>query len=141
MAKPRKVIIPCAVTGAIHTPTMSPHLPITPEEIADAAIGAAEAGAAVIHLPARNPETGRPDPTPEAFRRLLPRIKQRTNAVINLTSGGSPTMRVEERVMPAAHFKPEVASLNMGSMKFALYPILNRYKEFKHDWENHYLDA
>jgi len=119
MAK-HKVIITCAVTGAIHTPSMSPHLPITPEEIADAAVGAAEAGAAVIHLHARDPKTGRPDQTPEAFGRFLPRIKQRTNAVINLTSGGSPTMRVEERVMPAAHFKPEVASLNMGSINFAL---------------------
>ena len=140
MAK-HKVIITCAVTGAIHTPSMSPHLPITPEEIADAAVGAAEAGAAVIHLHARDPKTGRPDQTREAFGRSLPRIKQRTNAVINLTSGGSPTMRVEERVMPAAHFKPEVASLNMGSINFALYPMLNRYKEFKHDWEKPYLES
>ncbi len=120
---------------------MSPHLPITPEQIADAAIGAAEAGAAIVHLHARNPETGRPDQSPEAFGRFLPRIKQRTNAVINLTSGGSPTMRVEERVMPAATFKPEVASLNMGSMNFALFPMLNRYKEFKHDWEKPYLEG
>src|SRR5258707_11617104 len=100
MAK-HKVIITCAVTGAIHTPSMSPHLPITPEEIADAAVGAAEAGAAVIHLHARDPKTRRPDPTPEAFGRLLPRIKQRPNAGINPTSGGSPTMRGEERGMPA----------------------------------------
>jgi uncharacterized protein (DUF849 family) len=141
MAKNNRVIITCAITGAIHTPTMSPHLPITPEQIADAAIGAAEAGAAIIHLHARNPETGRPDQSPEAFGRFLPRIKQRTNAVINLTSGGSPTMRVEERVTPAANFKPEVASLNMGSMNFALYPMLNRYKEFKHDWEKTYLEG
>src|SRR5215813_1970814 len=111
MATKNKVIITCAVTGAIHTPTMSPHLPITPEQIADAAIGAADAGAAVIHLHARNPETGRPDQTPEAFARFLPRIKQGTNAVINITSGGSPYMKVEERVLPAATFKPEVASL------------------------------
>ena len=141
MAKPRKTIITCAVTGAIHTPTMSPYLPITPEEIADAAVGAAEAGAAIIHLHARNPENGRPDQTPEAFGRFLPRIKQRTNAVVNLTSGGSPTMRVEERVKPAATFKPEVASLNMGSMNFGLYPMLARYKEFKFDWEKPYLEA
>jgi uncharacterized protein (DUF849 family) len=140
MAK-NKVIITCAITGAIHTPTMSPHLPITPEQIADAAIGAAEAGAAIIHLHARNPETGRPDQSPEAFGRFLPRIKQRTNAVINLTSGGSPTMRVEERVMPAANFKPEVASLNMGSMNFGLFPMLARYKEFKHAWEKPYLEG
>ncbi|HEY2135981.1 MAG TPA: 3-keto-5-aminohexanoate cleavage protein [Xanthobacteraceae bacterium] len=140
MAK-NKVIITCAITGAIHTPTMSPHLPITPEQIADAAIGAAQAGAAIVHLHARNPETGRPDQSPEAFMRFVPRIKQRTNAIINLTSGGSPTMRVEERVMPAATLKPEVASLNMGSMNFALYPMLGRYKEFKHDWEQPYLEG
>jgi uncharacterized protein (DUF849 family) len=137
----RKVIITCAVTGAIHTPTMSPHLPITPDEIADAAIGAAEAGAAIIHLHARNPQNGRPDQTPEAFMRFLPRIKQQSNCVINLTSGGSPTMKVEERVRPAAELKPEVASLNMGSINFALYPMLNRYKEFKHDWERPYLES
>src|SRR6202163_3726741 len=140
MAK-NKVIITCAITGAIHTPTMAPHLPITPEQIADSAIGAAEAGAAIVHLHARNPETGRPDQSPEAFMRFVPRIKQRTNAVINLTSGGSPTMRVEERVMPASTLKPEIASLNMGSMNFALYPMLNRYKEFKHDWEQPYLES
>jgi uncharacterized protein (DUF849 family) len=137
----RKVIITCAVTGAIHTPTMSPHLPITPDEIADAAIGAAEAGAPIIHLHARNPQNGRPDQTPEAFMRFLPRIKQQSNCVINLTSGGSPLMKVEERVRPAAELKPEVASLNMGSINFALYPMLNRYKEFKHDWERPYLEG
>ncbi|HEU5275435.1 MAG TPA: 3-keto-5-aminohexanoate cleavage protein [Xanthobacteraceae bacterium] len=140
MAK-NKVIITCAITGAIHTPTMSPHLPITPEQIADSAIGAAEAGAAIVHLHARDPKTGRPDQSPEAFLRFVPRIKQRTNAVINLTSGGSPTMRVEERVMPASTLKPEVASLNMGSMNFGLYPMLGRYKEFKHDWERPYLEG
>jgi len=140
MAK-NKVIITCAITGAIHTPTMSPHLPITPEQIADSAIGAAEAGAAIVHLHARDPKTGRPDQSPEAFLRFVPRIKQRTNAIINLTSGGSPTMRVEERVMPAATLKPEVASLNMGSMNFGLYPMLGRYKEFKHDWERPYLEG
>jgi uncharacterized protein (DUF849 family) len=120
---------------------MSPHLPITPEQIADAAIGAAEAGAAIVHLHARNPENGRPDQTPEAFGRFLPRIKQRSNCVINITSGGSPTMRVDERVKPAATFKPEVASLNMGSINFALFPMLNRYKEFKYDWEKPYLEG
>jgi uncharacterized protein (DUF849 family) len=137
----RKVVITCAVTGAIHTPTMSPHLPITPDEIAEAAIGAAEAGAAVIHLHARNPETGRPDQTPEAFMRFLPRIKQQSNCVINLTSGGAPRMLVEERVKPAATLAPEGASLNMGSINFALYPMLNRYKEFKYDWEREYLEG
>jgi len=136
-----KVIITCAITGAIHTPSMSPHLPITPDQIVDAAIGAAEAGAAIVHLHARNPETGRPDQSPDAFGRFVKRIKQRSNVVINLTSGGAPTMRVEERVSPAHTFKPEVASLNMGSMNFALYPMLGRYKDFKYDWEQPYLEG
>jgi uncharacterized protein (DUF849 family) len=137
----RKVIITCAVTGAIHTPTMSPHLPITPEEIADAAIGAAEAGAAIVHLHARNPKTGQPDQSPEAFAPFLKVIKQRSAAVINITTGGSPTMLVQERVKPAAHYAPEVASLNMGSMNFGLYPMLSRFKEFKFDWEKPYLEG
>ena len=137
----RKVIITCAVTGAIHTPTMSPYLPITPEEIADAAVGAAEAGAAIVHLHARNPQTGQPDQSPEAFAPFLKVIKQRSNAVINLTTGGAPTMLVQERVKPAAHYAPEVASLNMGSMNFGLYPMLNRFKEFKFDWEKPYLEG
>ena len=141
MAKASKVIITCAVTGAIHTPSMSPYIPITPDEIIEAAIGAAEAGAAVLHLHARNPEDGRPDQTPEAFGRFLPQIKQRTSAAINITSGGSPYMKVEERVLPAAKFKPEVASLNMGSINFGLYGMLDRYKEFKHDWEPEFLAA
>ena len=137
----RKVIITCAVTGAIHTPSMSPHLPVTPEEIAEAAIGAAEAGAAVVHLHARDPQTGKPDQSPEAFTPFLQVIKQRSNCVINITTGGAPTMLVEERVRPAAHYKPEVASLNMGSMNFGLYPMLNRFKEFKYDWELPYLEG
>jgi uncharacterized protein (DUF849 family) len=141
MAKSRKVIITCAVTGSIHTPSMSPHLPITPEEIADAAIGAAEAGAAVVHLHARNPQDGRPDQSPEAFAPFLKVIKQRSNVVVNITTGGSPTMSIEERVRPAATFKPEIASLNMGTMNFGLYPMLGRYKEFKYDWEAPYLEG
>jgi len=136
-----KVIITCAVTGAIHTPSMSPYLPVTPDEIAQAAIGAAEAGAAIVHLHARDPKTGKPDQTPEAFARFLPRIKQATNAVVNLTTGGAPYMTVAERVKPAETFKPEVASLNMGSMNFGLFPMLNRFKEFKHDWEAPALEA
>jgi len=136
-----KVIITCAITGAIHTPSMTPHLPISPEHIAREAIAAAEAGAAILHLHARNPENGRPDQTPEAFARFLPEIKQGTNAVINITSGGSPYMRVEERVRPAAQFKPEVASLNMGSMNFGLYHLLNKYKTFQFDWEREHLEA
>ncbi len=135
------VIITCAVTGAIHTPTMSPHLPITPDEIVADAVGAAEAGASILHLHARDPETGKPDQTPEAFARFLPRVKQATDAVVNITTGGSPYMRVEERVLPAATYKPEVASLNMGSMNFGLYHLLDKYKEFKHDWEREHLEA
>lgn len=135
----KKVMITCAITGAIHTPSMSPYLPITAEEIADAAIEAADAGAALVHLHARNPETGAPDQSPEAFEPFLKVVKQRTDAVINITTGGAPTMLVEERVRPAEFFKPEVASLNMGSMNFGLYPMLNRFKEFKHDWEEPYL--
>ena len=141
MPEARKVIITCAVTGAIHTPSMSPHLPITPEEIADAAVGAAEAGAAIVHLHARDPVTGRPDQTPEAFARFLPVIKQRADCVVNLTTGGAPWMTVEERVRPAATLKPEVASLNMGSMNFGLFPMLARYKDLKHDWERPYLEG
>ncbi len=141
MSASGKVIITCAVTGAIHTPTMSPHLPITPDEIAKEAIAAAEAGAAILHLHARDPETGKPDQTPEAFARFLPRIKQGTDAAINITTGGSPYMRVEERVLPAAQFRPEVASLNMGSINFGLYHLLDKYKEFKFDWERQHLDS
>jgi uncharacterized protein (DUF849 family) len=141
VARARKVIITCAVTGSIHTPSMSPYLPITAEEIADAAIGAAEAGAAVVHLHARDPKDGRPDQSPEAFAPFLKVIKQRSNCVVNITTGGAPTMMVEERVRPAATFKPEVASLNMGTMNFGLYPMLERQKEFKHDWERPYLEG
>jgi uncharacterized protein (DUF849 family) len=141
MASKDRVIITCAVTGSIHTPTMSPHLPITPTEIADAAIGAAEAGAAIVHLHARDPRDGRPDQSPEAFAPFLKVIKQRTGVVVNITTGGAPTMSIEERVRPAATFKPEVASLNMGSMNFGLYPMLSRYKDFNYDWEKPYLEG
>jgi uncharacterized protein (DUF849 family) len=120
---------------------MSPYLPVTPDEIAADAHAAADAGAAILHLHARDPDTGKPDQTPEAFARFLPRIKQGTKAVINLTSGGSPFMRVEERIKPAAVFKPEVASLNMGSMNFGLFHLLDRYKEFKFDWERTHLES
>jgi len=136
-----KVIISCAITGAIHTPTMSPYLPITPEEISREALAAAKAGAAILHLHARDPETGKPDQSPEAFARFLPHLKQSTNAVINITSGGSPFMRVEERVLPAATFKPEIASLNMGSINFGLYQLVAKYKSFKFDWERPHLES
>ena len=130
-----KVIISCAVTGAIHTPSMSPYLPITADEIADAAIGAAEAGAAIIHLHARNPVDGRPDQNPDLFKPFLEVIRQRSDAVINLTTGGHPSMTLHERLRPATTFRPEVASLNMGTMGFGLFPMLDRYKDWKHEWE------
>ena len=141
MAQKRKVIITCAVTGSIHTPSMSPHLPVTGEEIADAAIGAAEAGAAIVHLHARNPKDGRPDQSPEAFEPFLRIIKQRSACVVNITTGRGQGMTLEQRVAPAAKFKPEVASLNMGSMNFGLYPMLARFKEFKHEWERAHLEG
>ena len=136
-----KVIISCAITGSIHTPSMSPHLPVTAQEIADSALGAAEAGAAIVHLHARDPETGKPVHTPEDFEPFLRVIKQRSDVVVNLTTGASPYMPVEYRVKPAEVWKPEVASLNMGSMNFGLFPMLKRYKEFKHAWEPEMLEA
>ena len=134
-----KVIITCAVTGAIHTPSMSPHLPITPDEIAEAAIGAAKAGAAVVHLHAREPKDGRPTQDPKMFMQFLPKIKAASDVVINLTTGGAPTMSIEDRLQPALQLKPEVASLNMGSMNFGLYEMIPRVKEWKYDWEKPYL--
>ena len=135
-----KVIITCAVTGSIHTPSMSPYLPVTPEEIAEAAIGAAEAGAAIVHLHARDPKDGRPTQDPDMFRQFLPTITKNSDVVVNITTGGAPTMSVEERLQPALQLKPELASLNMGSMNFGLYEMLNRFKDFKHDWEKPYLE-
>ncbi|HEY4374659.1 MAG TPA: 3-keto-5-aminohexanoate cleavage protein [Burkholderiales bacterium] len=135
----RKVIITCAVTGAIHTPTMSPYLPITPKEIADAAVEAAQAGASIVHLHARDPKTGQPTQDPKYFEEFAKDIKSRSDVVINFTTGGAPTMLVEERLQPTLKLKPEVASLNMGSMNFGLYPMLGRYKDWKHDWEEKYL--
>jgi uncharacterized protein (DUF849 family) len=139
-AKHNKVMITCAVTGAIHTPTMSPHLPITADQIADAALEAHAAGAALVHLHARDPINGRPDQRPEAFMPFLKRVKDNSNVVINITTGGAPTMSVEERLKPCAYFKPEVASLNMGSMNFGLFPMLARYPTFQFDWEKPYLE-
>lgn len=137
----RKVIITCAVTGSIHTPSMSPHIPVSAQEIADAAIGAAEAGAAIVHLHARNPENGLPDQSPQAFEPFLKAIKQGSDCIVNITTGGAATMTIQERMEPIVAFKPELASLNMGSMNFGLYPMLNRFKEFKHDWEHDYLEG
>src|ERR1700733_2041841 len=137
----RKVIISCAITGSIHTPSMSPHLPVTAAEMASSALAAAEAGAAIIHLHARDPKDGRPDQSPKAFEPFLRVIKQQSNVVVNLTTGGSPYMTVEERVRPAAVWKPEVASLNMGSMNFGLFPMLKRFKDFKYEWERAMLEG
>lgn len=141
MARSGKVIITCAVTGSIHTPTMSPYLPLTPDEVATQAINAAEAGAAILHLHARDPKDGRPTPDPAVFMQFLPRIKQATNAVINITTGGGHKMTLEERLAAPLQAAPEMCSLNMGSMNFGLYPMLGRYKEFKYDWEQPYLEG
>ncbi len=139
MAKP--VIITCAVTGSVHTPSMSPYLPVTPGEIAEQAIEAAEAGAAILHLHARDPKDGRPSPDPAVFGQFLPRIKQSCDAVVNITTGGGSTMTVEQRMEAALVHSPEMCSLNMGTMNFGLFPVLDRMKDFKHDWEAPFLEA
>lgn len=137
----RKVIITCAITGSIHTPTMSPHLPITPDQISESAIGAANAGASILHLHARDPENGRPTPDPDVFRQFLSRIKAETDAVINVTTGGGHNMTIDERLQGPLSLQPEMSSLNMGSMNFGLYPALDKFKEWNHDWEPEYLEA
>ena len=137
MSKP--VIITCAPTGGIHTPTMSPHLPITPAEIATASIEAAEAGASIIHLHARDPETGKPDPRPETFQQFLPVIKQATDAVVNVSTGAGLGMSMDERLLAATTASPEMASLNMGSMNFGIFPLLEKYDDWKFDWEPEFL--
>ena len=141
MAETRKVIITCAVTGSIHTPSMTEYLPITPDEIAEGAIGAAEAGASILHLHARDPKDGRPTPDPKVFMQFLPKIKEATDAVINITTGGGHNMTVQERLAAPLLAKPEVCSLNMGSMNFGLYPALEKRREWKYDWEPQYLEA
>jgi len=140
MSRRGKVMVSCAVTGSIHVPSQTPHLPITPQQIADAAIGAARAGAAIVHLHARDPETGRPTPDPAVFEQFLPAIKAGCDAVINITTGGGHGMTVEERTLAGRTFEPELCSLNMGSMNFGLFPLLDRVAEFKHEWEPAYLE-
>ena len=135
----KSVIITCAPTGGIHTPTMSPHLPVTPAEIARASIEAAEAGASIIHLHARDPETGKPDPRPETFMQFLPVIKQSTGAVINVSTGAGLGMTMDERLAAATSASPEMASLNMGSMNFGIFPMLDKYSDWQHDWEPEFL--
>ena len=136
----RSVIITCAPTGGIHTPTMSPHLPVTPDEIADASIEAAQAGAAVIHLHARNPETGQPDPRPELFEEFMPKISASCDAVLNVSTGGGLGMTREERLRAAVSTSPEMASLNVGSLNFGIFPMLDKYSEWKHEWEPQFLE-
>ncbi|MEI4195411.1 3-keto-5-aminohexanoate cleavage protein [Roseovarius sp. E0-M6] len=136
----KSVIITCAPTGGIHTPSMSPHLPVTPAEIATASIEAAEAGASIIHLHARDPETGKPDHRFETFNQFLPVIKQATDAVINVSTGAGLGMSMEERLLAATTASPEMASLNMGSMNFGIFPLLQKYTEFEHDWERPFLE-
>lgn len=136
-----KVIISCAVTGSAHTPTMSDALPITPQEIADQSVAAAAAGAAILHLHARVPEDGRPTGDPDIYARFLPVIRQQTDAVINITTGGAATMPVSERLAAAARFKPELCSLNMGSINFAFFPAAKRITDWKHGWEKDYVEG
>lgn len=137
---PQKIILTCAITGSIHTPSMSPYLPVTPEEIATSAIEAAEAGASVLHLHARDPEDGRPSADINVFRQFLPRIKDATDAVINLTTGGSSQMSVEQRLSAPVELAPEMCSLNMGSINFGLFPMKDRYSNWTHDWEEKFLE-
>ncbi|MFG1187654.1 BKACE family enzyme [Xanthobacter aminoxidans] len=139
MKRANKVIITCAITGGIHTPTMSPALPFTPEDIAAQSIAAAEAGAAILHLHARDPRDGRPTPDPKVFMQFLPVIKQATDAVLNITTGGSLNMSVEDRLAAPLAARPEMCSLNMGSMNFGIYPLADRYKDWRFDWEEPYL--
>ena len=140
MAK-HKTIITCAVTGSIHTPTMSDHLPITFDDIAAQAMDAAEAGASILHLHTRDPDDGRPSVEPEHYAPFLPRVKQATDAVVNITTGGAPTMRIQERLKAAEQFSPEMCSLNMGSMNFAFHPLAKRYDDWKFDWEKDYIEG
>jgi 3,5-dioxohexanoate:acetyl-CoA acetone transferase len=141
LATPRKTIISCAITGAIHVPAQTPHLPFTPEEIAAQANAAAEAGAAILHLHARDPETGQPTGDPEVFAEFLPQIRAATDAVINITTGGSVTMTIEERAAAASRFSPELCSMNMGSMNFGIFPIAQGISEWRHGWEEGYLES
>lgn len=135
-----KVIVSCAVTGAIHVPSQSDALPVTPEQIADQAVGAAQAGAAILHLHARNPQTGAPTHDPDVFAEFLPEIRSRCDAVINITTGGGHGMSLEERTAAAARFAPELCSMNMGSMNFGIFPMAQGISSFKHEWEPRYLE-
>lgn len=137
----RPVIITCAVTGSIHTPTMSPHLPITPQQIADQAVEAAQAGAAILHLHARDPETGFPSADPALFEEIVSRIRDRCDAVLNITTGGSSRMTLDERLAAPRRIRPEMCSLNMGSMNFGLFPMAERRESWDREWERDYLEG
>jgi uncharacterized protein (DUF849 family) len=141
MRKKSKAIITCAITGSIHTPSMSPHLPVTPDDIATQAVEAAEAGAAILHLHARDPQDGKPTPDAATYDHFLPRIKQACDAIVNITTGGGQGMSIDERIAAAEAFSPEMTSLNMGSMNFGLFPMLQRYSDFQHDWERKHLEG
>ena len=141
MRKKSKAIITCAITGSIHTPSMSPFLPVTADEIATQAVDAAKAGASILHLHAREPENGRPAASPDLYNAFLPRIKQGCDAIVNITTGGGQGMSIDDRLAAAERFSPEMTSLNMGSMNFGLYPMLNRYSDFKHEWERQHLEG
>jgi uncharacterized protein (DUF849 family) len=141
MKRSKKVIITCAITGSIHTPTMSPHLPITPDDIVRDSVAAAEAGAAMIHLHARMPENGKPTQDPKMFEQFMSRIKQQTGAILNITTGGGLGMTLDQRLAPAKHFAPEVASMNMGSMNFNIAGSAAKIEKFKYDWERPYLES
>ncbi|MGR3375637.1 3-keto-5-aminohexanoate cleavage protein [Salipiger abyssi] len=136
-----KIVITCALTGSIHTPSMSPYLPVSADEMVAQGVAAAEAGAAILHLHARDPETGRPSASPAHYAAFLPQLKQATGAVLNLTTGGSATMTLDERLAAPMEMAPEMCSLNMGSMNFALYPMAERISEWKHDWEQPFLEG
>lgn len=136
-----KIILTCALTGSIHTPTMSPHLPVTANEMAEQALGAARAGAAILHVHARDPETGRPSASPQHFMGFLPRIRQASDAVVNISTGGSSQMTLDERLAPARAARPEMCSLNMGSMNFGIFPLAARYDDWTHGWEKGFLEA
>jgi len=138
---PKSVIITCAVTGSLHTPTMSDYLPITPEQIVTEALGAAEAGAAILHLHARDPDDGRPTADPEVFKRFLPQIKQATDSVVNITTGGAPGMTLDQRLAAAEQASPEMTSLNMGTINIGIFQAATRIREFKYDWERPFLEA
>ena len=137
----RKIILTCAITGGVHTPSMSEFLPVTPDEIAASAIEAAQAGATIVHLHARDPQNGRPTQDPEIYAQFLPKISKGCDAIINITTGGSPILTLEQRLAPALRFAPEIASLNMGSMNFGFYEMLNRFNDFKYEWERPYIEG